>query len=67
MKKKIALVSGFIASASVAMATAVPTPSVDSIISDTTNVANTVLTSVLAIGAVVLAWKLLRKFFSKTG
>lgn len=68
MFKKIALGASYVASSAMVLAQdAVATPSVDSLVGDTTNIANTVLTSVLAIGGVILAWKLLRKFFSKTG
>ena len=40
---------------------------VTTIMNETIANANTILAAVLTIGGVVLAWKLLRKFFSKTG
>jgi len=41
--------------------------SVDSVITQTTSTANTVLAAAIGIGTVVLAWKFVRKFFGKTG
>lgn len=66
MKKvKYAVLAGL--SSASAFANDVATPDVSTVISDTINNANTVLGAVIAIGGVVLGWKLIRKFFGKTG
>ena len=67
MKKVSAIAAGLLAGGSLFANDPVSTPDVGTVMQDTINNANIVLTAVIAIGGVILAWKLLRKFFSKTG
>jgi K+ transporter len=67
MKNKLIIAAGLLTGGSLFAQDAVATPDVSTVMSETINNANTVLTAVIAIGGVILAWKLLRKFFSKTG
>jgi uncharacterized membrane protein YidH (DUF202 family) len=67
MRKINMIALGLLSAGSVFAQDAVSTPDLDTLITSTVNNANTILGAVLTIGGVILAWKLLRKFFSKTG